>query len=198
MKKTRIIVLDAMLIAMYTVLSLFDIKIGNFFKFSIATLPVIVGGLMLGPVHGFIIGFLGCFINQMMTYGWMATTMLYVIPYAVCGLVAGLMGAAFRYDFSRTPLKASLFGKPLNVDRSVIRVALTSLATTTTLTLLNTVALYIASHMEGWYKKELIFGSLVSKFLKNLFLSAAYMILLPPILREAAKFMGREKKEGEE
>ena len=193
MKKTRVIVLDAMLIAMYTVLSLFDIKIGNFFKFSIATLPVIVGGLMLGPVHGFIIGFMGCFINQMMTYGWMATTMLYVIPYAVCGLVAGLMGAAFRYDFSRTPVEVRLLGRSFSVDRSMVRVVLTSLATTTVLTLLNTGALYIASHMEGWYSSKLVFGSLVSKFLKNLFLSVAYMILLPPILREAAKFMGNEK-----
>ena len=195
MKKTRIIVLDAMLIAMYTVLSLFDIKIGNFFKFSIATLPVIVGGLMLGPAHGFIIGFIGCFINQMMTYGWMATTMLYVIPYAFCGLTAGLLGALFRYDYTRTPLEWKMFGRQFSVDRSMIRVVLTSLATTTVLTLLNTVALYIASHMEGWYSPKVVFGSLVSKFLKNIFLSVAYMILLPPILREAAKFMKTSGKE---
>lgn len=175
--RIRIIVVDAMLIAMYTALSLFDIKIGNAFKISIATLPVLVGGLLFGPLHGFVIGFAGCFINQMIVYGFMAATMLYVGAYAITGLVAGLMASMWKYEYSPK------------------RIAVISVISTSVLTILNTVAIYLQSHWEGWYSSKLVFGSLVGKFVKNIILSAAYTILLPPILREARRIL---LKTGEE
>ncbi len=185
MKKIRILVLGAMLMAMHTVLSFVGtVTITNFFKFGFATLPVIVAGLMMGPLQAFVIGFVGHMIYQIIAYPLSIFSFLYALAYGVVGLVAGLLGMLWKRDFSK-------------LDRSMFRVALVSIVTTTVHTLLNTAVLYFQSKAEGWYAESIVFGSLGLKLLKNVFLSIGYMILLPPVLREAARYFGGAKEESE-
>ena len=61
--KAKRIVTTAMLIAMYVVLSLFSINLGNM-KITLDSLPIIVGAALLGPLDGFLIGFFGSFLNH--------------------------------------------------------------------------------------------------------------------------------------
>ncbi len=196
-KNTRVIVTDAMLMAMQTVLSIFSITL-PFIKFSLATLPVVIAGLMFGPVHGFIVGFIGHFIYQMITYGFSLFSVLYALAYGVIGLIAGLLGSAthlmdgLRGDDEQRFIRFSIFGKEMKVSKAMLKVALISIVCTTALTLLNTGVIYAQSKAEGWYTVAGVFGSLGTKLLKNLFLAAAYMLLLPPILREAVKFFNKE------
>lgn len=58
--KAKRIVTTAMLIAMYVVLSLFSINLGNM-KITLDSLPIIVGAALLGPLDGFLIGFFVAF-----------------------------------------------------------------------------------------------------------------------------------------
>lgn len=52
--------------------------------------PLLLEQLYLGPLDGFLIGFFGSFLNQLLTFGLTPTTILWVIPAAVRGLLIGL------------------------------------------------------------------------------------------------------------
>ena len=62
--KPKRLVTNAMLIAMYVVLSLVaTINLGNM-KFTLDSLPIIVGAALFGPVDGMLIGLLGSFFSS--------------------------------------------------------------------------------------------------------------------------------------
>ena len=61
--KTKRIAIDGILSALYIALGCIAIDLGMA-KISIEELPVIVAGLVLGPIDGMIVGGLGTFICQ--------------------------------------------------------------------------------------------------------------------------------------
>lgn len=62
-----------------------------FFKLNFASLPIMLGGMLFGPVEGMLVGLLGELIAQIIgPYGLAPTTVLYVIPAGLRGLVVGL------------------------------------------------------------------------------------------------------------
>ena len=182
MKKTRVIVVCAMLIAMHTVLNFVGtITVTNFIKFSVASLPVIVGGLILGPGYGFAVGFLGHLIYQIISYPFSVFSLLYALAYGIIGLVAGLLGMMWKYDYARQ-------------GRTMLRVGIVSVTSTMLLTLLNTAVIYLQSTAEGWYTKQGVFGTLGMKLLKNVFLCIVYIIVLPPVLKTAVSVLKGERE----
>lgn len=61
-----------------------------YFKFSFASLPIVLAAMLFGPVEGAVAGLLGEFISQVTgPYGLAPTTVLYVAPAAIRGLVVG-------------------------------------------------------------------------------------------------------------
>jgi ECF transporter S component (folate family) len=90
--KTKRIALDAMLIAMYFLLSnYFSLNLGNI-RISIDVFPIIIGAALIGPVDGLIIGLLGNFLFQLAgPYGLSVTTVLWMLPDGLRGLLAGLL-----------------------------------------------------------------------------------------------------------
>lgn len=90
--KTRRLVVDAMLIALYFVLSnYFALNLGSI-RLTLDVVPVILGAAMFGPVDGIIIGFTGNFLFQLAgPYGLSVTTVLWALPDALRGLMAGLL-----------------------------------------------------------------------------------------------------------
>ena len=86
--KTKQITLNAVLAAMCAVLGAISLDFGNI-KISFEGLPVMIGALLFGPVDGFLIGGIGTLIYQVLRYGFEITTMLWVLPYALCGIIMG-------------------------------------------------------------------------------------------------------------
>ena len=83
----------ALLIAMTFLLKRYIAIETPFFKLNFASLPIMLGGMLFGPIEGMLVGLLGELIAQITgPYGLAPTTVLYVAPAAVRGVVVG-MGA---------------------------------------------------------------------------------------------------------
>jgi len=77
---TRKMVTIAMLTAVYVVLNFAGTVRLGWINISVASLPVIVGAMLYGPVGGLLVGLLGAFMGQLLTYGVTATTILWILP----------------------------------------------------------------------------------------------------------------------
>ena len=75
MKNTRKMVTASVLIALYLVLGYLTIDL-KLIKISISSLPLVIGGIMMGPWMGLAIGLIGSFLSQMLHYGITSTTIL--------------------------------------------------------------------------------------------------------------------------
>lgn len=100
---TRQLALNAMLMAMCTVLASVALKLGGNFKLTFESVPIHIGALLFGPVDGMLIGGLGTFIYQALFsgYGINATTLLWILPYVVCGLSVGAYARRRHFVLNR-------------------------------------------------------------------------------------------------
>ena len=163
-KKTRALALDAMLCAMYVVLSFVSINLPNM-KFSFDSLPILVGAALLGPVDGLAVGLVGSFISQLLTYGITVTTPLWIIPAGVRGLLVGLY--AKKHGFNMTLKQTEL---------AVIFSALV-------VTALNTVVMYLDSVIFGYYSYVYVFGAMLPRIIAGIITAAVLAAVLPTIVR---------------
>ena len=146
----RRLAMDAVLIALYFAMSMLAITVGGF-KLTFEHLPVIICAVLFGPVDAMLVGGLGELINQMMTYGFTPTTVLWMAPAIFCGLATGL-GAKLSGD--RLGLNALLYKKvPTAFWVLCVVVALGCSG-------LNTFTLYVDSKMFGYYSYAMVFGIL--------------------------------------
>lgn len=165
----------AMLIAVYIVLSILTpIKLSNF-KFTFEAFPILVAGLLLGPVDGLLVGAIGSTIYQLLFsgYGITPTTPLWVLPHALSGLIVGLYAKYKKYD--------------LDFKNTVFISIISALLVTT----LNLLALYVDSKMFGYYSKTLVFGNIIFKIITGILLSIIYSSVLPKLLAFLKKQLGR-------
>ena len=84
----RRICLTGMLAALYLALNMVGFRAWSF-HITFASLPVVVGGLLFGPLEGMLIAAIGEFFNQTLSYGVTPTTVLWIIPPVVRGLMIG-------------------------------------------------------------------------------------------------------------
>lgn len=163
----------AMLIAIYSVLSILTpIKLVNF-KFTFEAFPILVASLLLGPVDGLIVGGVGSFIYQLLFsgYGITATTILWVLPHAISGLVVGLF--AKKHSFN------------LNYRQNCLICIISSLLVTA----FNSLALYVDSKLFGYYSYALVFGGIIVKIITGIVLSIVYCMVLPKLISFLKKKM---------
>ncbi|MBQ4001860.1 MAG: ECF transporter S component, partial [Lachnospiraceae bacterium] len=72
---------DGLLAALCAVLgSVAAIDIG-IAKLTFENVPVVIAGLLFGPVDGMLVGFVGIFLSQLLRYGLDASTALWIAPY---------------------------------------------------------------------------------------------------------------------
>lgn len=81
---------DAVLIAVCAALGYFavDFKVA---QLTFENLPIIIGAMMFGPLDGLLIGLVGSFLSQLLRWGLDATTVLWILPYAISGLFVGFL-----------------------------------------------------------------------------------------------------------
>lgn len=171
--ETRRLVIDAMLAALCFVLSLISIDLGSM-KITLVGLPVIVCGLLYGPVDGFIVGLLGCFLEQMLKYGFTATTVLWIIPAGMRGLMMGIYSLKCRQNFTRRGL--------------AIMIVLSALAVTT----LNTLVWYIDSLIYHYYSFETVFGSALIRYATGIVTAVVFSIITPFIISRLTALKGKK------
>lgn len=174
--KTKRIAIDGIMAALYVVLGFISLDFGMV-KISVEELPVILAGLMMGPVDGMIVGGLGTFICQIIRYGISATTALWMLPYIACGLVCGL--CAMKSNYYNT-------GKQLWLI--IIAAGMVTFV-------LNTLAIYVDSKVYGYYSVPYVWGALGVRFLVLVIKTAAFGLLIMPILKAMAKITGRKKND---
>ena len=164
--KVRQLTTDAMLAAACAVLGYIAIDMGNI-KITFESFPILLGALLFGWIDGAIIGGIGTFIYQMLRYGFSVTTPLWILPYVLCGLIAGLWAKKKNFSFTQKQL--------------MVCVVLNELL----ITVLNTGVLYIDSKVYGYYNPVYIFGAtgvrLAVCIVKAVVFAIALFLVLDPV-----------------
>ena len=158
------IAIDAVLIALYFGLSWASVEIGGI-KLTFVGLASIIAAMVYGPIDGFLVGFLGAFCEQMLKYGFTATTLLWLLGPAMRGLIVGCAKVIFKKSMSTENL--------LKNRRPYVFFAASILAGLV-VSVFNTMAFYIDAKMFHYYTYELIFGV----FWLRLLLGAAASVLM--------------------
>lgn len=162
--KTRQLTIDAMLAAMCAVLGYLAIDVTSL-KITFESVPVLIGALLFGPVDGAMIGLIGTLIYQLLKYGVSATTVLWIAPYVLCGLIVGAFAKLRRFQFSQTQM--------------LVLVVLAELM----VTVLNTGVIYVDSKLYGYYYPAIITGNLALRLVICVGKAVAYALVLPPLLK---------------
>lgn len=165
----------ALLAAMYLPLSLYAaVQVGNV-RISFGSLPVVVAALLFGPVDAVIVAMVGEFFKQLLTYGVTYTTVLYLIPPALRGLVVGLGALALM------ALREQRLEERRAVCYAVCIVA--AICTTVGNTLIN----WLDSVIFGYYTPALIFGDLVWRLIVGMINAVIMASLAMPLVKVLRK-----------
>lgn len=159
--KIKQLALDAMLAAMCAVLGYFSLDLGNM-KFSFESFPIIIGAVMFGPIDGMLIALAGTTIYQILRWGLMSTTILWVLPYVIFALVIGLF-------YKKTMSRSSFF--LLMIGSGIL------------LTLLNTAGIYIDSKIWDYYSFAYVFGTFFVRIVTSTVKSILFAFTVPVILK---------------
>ena len=164
--------LNAAMVALYFALSMMAVPVGGF-KLTFEHLPVILCAVLFGPVDALIVGALGEFINQMLTFGFTPTTILWMAPAMIRGLSMGL-GAKLAPRF--LGLEALLEKKvPVAFWAMCIIAGLVC-------SLVNTFTLYVDSKMFGYYSYAMVFGVLIVRLVLSVVISGVLGYVALPVL----------------
>lgn len=129
--KTRKLALNAVLAAMCAALGALALDL-NSIKITFESFPILLGALLFGPLDGLAVGFVGTLLYQLLRYGVSVTTPLWILPYALAGLVTGFY--AKRRGFSLTT------GQTVGIV----------VAAEVLVTALNTLVMYIDAKLYGY------------------------------------------------
>lgn len=169
--------IDAVLIAMYFGLSLLSVEIGGI-KITFASLPTIICAMLFGPIDGFLVGFLGAFLEQMLKFGFTATTLLWVLPPAIRGLFIGICALLLRRHMSADTI--------LQNKRPFVYFAV-CIISGIIVSSLNTLVFYVDAKMFHYYEYHMIFGvfwiRIASGILSSLLMSAAALPVIAALKR---------------
>ena len=169
-KTTKKLCYIALLVAVYVLLSMtFTIKTGNL-EITFKSLPVVVVALLFGPAAGGLTALLGEFLCQVMMYGLMPTTILWLLPPVVRGLV---IGCAAKFFWKSGRLLESC---PV----TCYAVCLVGSFATSCVT---TVCLWLDSLIYHYYNFALIFGSALVRFGKEIVVVAIVTTIVIPLMK---------------
>ncbi len=140
----------AVMAALYTVLAMITIPIGNI-HLTLASLPVVLTASLFGPLQGAAVAVVGEFIHQMLTYGFTLTTLLWLVPPALRAAVIGLGVYALK-KAGRLPEAKPAFYYALCVAAAILTTAV------------NTLVIWLDSILYGYYTAAYVFGDALARF----------------------------------
>ena len=166
-RTTRRLALNAMLSAMFVVLSMISISLPNM-KITLDALPVLVASLLFGPLDGLSVGLIGRFLNQLLTYGLSPTTLLWILPAGLRGLLVGLYAKRHRFE--------------LTVRQLIMITVVTALLTTA----FNTLIMYLDSVIIG-YPFAATLPTVFFRIVAGIMTSIVFSLVLPGIIKALKK-----------
>ena len=143
---------------------------GGSMKLSISGLPIIIISSFFGPLWGAATGFVGAFLGQLITYGFGATTLIWVLPAVARGLVFGLLFKAF---------KKSLKPYILCIETVISALVVTAV---------NSIVMYIDSVVYA-YTSVILGVALINRIIAAVITSIIFALILPPILKVLKKII---------
>ena len=164
--------INAVMVAVYVALTWLVIPIGGL-KITFEHFPVVLCAILFGPVDAMLVGGVGELINQMMTFGITPTTLLWILPIVVRGLVVGFGTKVMKNELSLT----AIVNKKIPTMFMIVCVLSGIIAS-----LLNTLALYVDSKMFGYYTFAMVFGALAVRILLSVLTSIVIGIAIKPII----------------
>ncbi|MCI2055663.1 MAG: folate family ECF transporter S component [Oscillibacter sp.] len=163
----RILCRLSILTALYVLLTMVSIRAGNL-RITFASLPLVVCALLFGPWQAATVALMGEFMNQMLSYGFTATTALWLIPPAVRALVIG--AAAVRASSARR----------MPEDRPVFCYVVCALAAIAT-TVCNTAVICVDALIYHYFTPVLIYGDLLVRLGTGLLTSVVVASVAMPL-----------------
>ena len=167
----RELALDAMLAAMVAVLGYVSLDFISV-KITFESVPILIGALLFGPVDGATVGLVGTLLYQLLRYGVSATTLLWILPYVLCGLLVGGYAKARGFHLTQAQTVGIVTAAELMVTK------------------LNTGVIYVDSKLYGYYTPTLITGMLALRLAICVVKALAYSFALPPLLGAARRQEG--------
>ncbi len=161
---TKRIAFAGVLAAVYVILSLISVGT-NDFRISVETLVILTAATVLGPVEGCLVGITGELVHQLLLYGIDATTVLWLIPYAAEGLIAGMVSA------KRTGQLTSKTAVPVVIAGEAVLLVL--------VTPVNAVTAII----QGWGNWVTILGGIPVRLVITAVRIVIYILILPVLVR---------------
>jgi ECF transporter S component (folate family) len=163
--------LNAAMVALYFALSMMAVPVGGF-KLTFEHLPIILCAVLFGPVDALIVGALGEFINQMLTFGFTPTTILWMAPAMFRGLSMGLAAVLARKSL----------GLDAQLEKKVpVAFWITCITSGLICSLLNTFTLYVDSKMFGYYSYAMVFGVLWIRLAASAVSSVVMSLAVKPV-----------------
>lgn len=159
---------------MCAVLGYMAIDVGNL-KITFESLPIILSALLFGPIDGMVVGGIGTLVYQLLRYGVSATTVLWMLPYVICGLIIGLYSKKHNFKLSAKQLTVLIAANELLI------------------TALNTGVLYLDSIIYGYYSSVYIFGSLALRLIICVIKAVAFSLIMPALIKAARHGMGKAR-----
>ncbi len=156
--------MKGLMIAAHVVLSSYFTIKTPVINVGFSSLPIAVAALMYGPLGGFEVGFIGSFLQQLISYGLMPTTVIWVIPYAVFGLLIGSYAKLKNYRLSRVQLVGII------------------LFSTIVMTVINTLGMFVDSKIYGYYSFKAVFAAVPLRLLSGLVRSVIYAAIIYPLV----------------
>jgi ECF transporter S component (folate family) len=166
------IALNAVMIAVYVVLSMLVIPMGGL-KITFEHFPVVLCAILFGPVDAILVGFAGELFNQLWSFGMTPTTLLWILPIVSRGLIVGVCAKVCKKSMSKSVIvehTVPIFFYVVCILSGVIS------------SLFNTFALYVDSKMFGYYSYAMVFGALAVRILLSIVTSIVIGIAIKPIL----------------
>lgn len=179
------IVTDAMLIALFFVLNMVAIKMGNI-RITFASLPVILCAVLYGPADACVVAACGELLNQMLSYGFSPTLPLWLMPPVFRGLVIGLASLMILKKGGYIEKRPAFM-----YAACIVGALLTTVA--------NTLAIYVDSVLYGYYSFAYVFGDAVIRIISSVVTAAVLATAAMPVamaLRRAGigkKFVSSKK-----
>jgi len=170
--KTRQLAMDSVLAAMCAALGALALDF-NSIKITLESFPILLGALLFGPLDGMAIGFVGTLLYQLLRYGVSATTVLWILPYVVSGLLIGWYAKKKEFHLS---MKETVF---------------IALLSELVITALNTGVMYVDARMYGYYFKGFISAMLLPRFGVSIAKGVVFGSVAPKLLEAVRKLAVR-------